>query len=105
MVQLLDDDGHRGRGLSPGAQSRAATGLLVRRCCRLEVVDQAAERRLERVVILPVREVGDEILPDLDAQVLPAVRVETLPIPEGIEVHEADREELAAFPLERMISV
>jgi hypothetical protein len=53
------------------------------------------ERRLERVVILPLREVRDGILPDLLGQVFLAVRVETLPGPDRTVVHQADREELA----------
>ena len=47
-----------------------ALGLLVRRCCHLEGLDQASEFRLERIVILPVREVGDVILPDLLGHIL-----------------------------------
>src|SRR5262249_24098581 len=67
---------------------------------RLEVFEQSGEGRLERVVMLPVREVGDEILPDLHAHVLPDVRVETLPIADGLEVHQADRKELATALLD-----
>ena len=50
---------------------------------RLQVFEQAGEGRLERVVILPFGEVGDEILADLDRQVFAAVRVEALPILDG----------------------
>jgi len=62
-----------------------------------EVSEQACEARLEGVVILPVREVGDEVLANLDPQILPAVRVEALPIPDRLEVNQADRAELASL--------
>src|SRR5262249_445672 len=67
---------------------------------RLEVFHQPVEGRLERIMILPVREVGDEIFPDLDAQVFSAIRVEALPITDGLEVDESDREELPPLPLD-----
>jgi len=74
------------------------------RLLRLEILEQPGEARLENVVVLPVREIGDEVLADLDPQVLPAIRVEALPIPDRIEVNKADREELALALLDLGLS-
>jgi len=43
---------------------------------------------------LPVREVRDQVLADLDPQILSTVRVEALPIRDRLEVNQADREEV-----------
>src|SRR5262249_14951772 len=58
------------------------------------------EGRLEQVMILPLREVRDEILADLVPEVFSASRIEALPILNGLEVDEPNREELSPFLLE-----
>jgi hypothetical protein len=48
----------------------------------LEVVEQAGPS-LERVVILPIREVGDQILSDFNSQGFAVIGVTALPVGRG----------------------
>ena len=52
----------------------------MRRLLGAEVFEQAGEGGLEGVVLLPVREVGDEVFAQLDSEILAAVRIEALPV-------------------------
>ena len=72
----------------------AREAVLFLRVLRFQVAEQLGEARLEGVMVLPIREVRDEVLADLDAEILAAVRVKALPIPDRLEVHQADREQL-----------
>jgi hypothetical protein len=63
------------------------TGRLRRGLCvglvaglRLQVAEQPLERLLARAMVLPVGEVGDEVLTDLARAVDPGVGIEHLPL-------------------------
>src|SRR5437870_4680584 len=47
---------------------------------RTKILEQAGEGGFEGVVLLPVREVGDEVFAQLDGEVLAAVGIEALPV-------------------------
>ena len=53
-----------------------------------EVFEQAGEGGLEGVVLLPVREVGDEVFAQLDGEILAAVGSEALPVAQRLHVHQ-----------------
>ena len=57
------------------------------------MADQALERFLIRVVVLPVAEVGDEILANLAGGVFAGIGVEELPVAQGLKGREADGEQ------------
>src|SRR5690242_16464532 len=82
---------------SPGRRSRdliGKTGVPRDLVLRPQVAEQPTESQLERVIVLPDREVRDEILSDLDGRVLADIGIEAFPIPDHIEGHQADREQL-----------
>jgi len=62
-------------------------------------VEQPFERLFVGIVILSVREVRDEVLPDLAGAVDPLVCVEQRPVLEAVERDQLDREEPLALLL------
>ena len=60
----------------------------------LKILEQPVESLLKSVMVLPVREVRDEVFADLHAEILAAVRIEAFPVPDHLEVHQPDREKL-----------
>jgi hypothetical protein len=65
----------------------------------LQILQQPLEGLLVAVVVLPVGEVGNEVLPDLLCGVLPSVGVERFPFPDLLKRRQADGEKhLALLP-------
>src|SRR5271155_675059 len=62
-----------------------------------QVADQPLKRFLIRVVVLPVAEVGDEILANLAGGVFAGVGVEALPVAQGFKGREPDGEQDSAL--------
>jgi hypothetical protein len=56
-----------------------------------QITHQSLKRRLIRVMILPVAEVGNEILAYLARRIFPGVAVEALPIAQPLTPHQPDR--------------
>lgn len=74
------------------------------RFLRPEILEQPGEGSLECIVVLPVREVGDEVFADLDTKILSTVRVESVPLPDRVEVNQPDREQLPLALLSLRVS-
>ena len=51
-------------------------------------------------MILPVREIRNEVLSHFNAQVFPVIRVEALPLPDRLEVDQSNGEQLLAALLD-----
>ena len=58
-----------------------------------QIADQPLKRRLIRIVVFPVAEVGDEELAYLAGRVLSGIAVEALPIAQHIKLHQPDRKQ------------
>src|SRR5208337_1106155 len=58
-----------------------------------QVLHQPFKRRAIRIVLLPVAEVGDEVLAYLAGRVLSGIAVEALPIAQRIKSHQPDRKQ------------
>src|SRR5271169_95145 len=65
----------------------------------LQILDEPLEGDAIRVVVLPVAEVGDEVLAYLARRVLAGIAVEALPIAQRLKPHQPDRKQhpLAVF--------
>src|SRR5271165_4222747 len=67
---------------------------------RLQILHQPLKRRLIRIVILPVAEVGDEVLPYLARRGIANVGIKQLPLLHFLKRHQRDgKQELLVFPL------
>src|SRR5271165_5203606 len=67
---------------------------------RLQILHQPLKRRLIRIVILPVAEVGDEVLPYLARRGIANVGIIQLPLLHFLKRHQRDgKQELLVFPL------
>ena len=71
----------------------------LRALLRAQVFEQAGEGGLEGVVLLPVREVGDEVFAQFDGEILAAVGIEALPVAQRLHVHQPHGEALAMAAL------
>jgi hypothetical protein len=62
---------------------------------RSQVPDELPERNLEVIVVLPIREIRNEVLPYLVRHVFTEIGVEALPLTQKAEVAHSNRKKLS----------